>query len=1209
MRLYLYCLLYLGNLIFFSNLFAQHSNSVVDTNPSICFLEDFSSITTGNNNDPNNSGTTWNLNSNFSSGTKVYQAGGAIRLGTSSEIGSITSRILDDISGNTTLQFDVKGWTEIEGDILVSLGGTTHTISYSATMSSSFESKTLHFANVPINSTLTISTTRRRAFLDNIQLICNNFVGAHTDFYRSRQSGAWNDFHSWESSPTGVEGSFEPAFLIPNAQASSVKILPNHHININSQLVELTNLEIHGVLEISDNATYSVLGDEEIEVKIKNGGSFLVNSNGPDPNFQAKGLVETGGKLVAGPQMSGGTNFGNRYIGINTGFFSFEDASIIEWDTNLTILGSNTTIDRDFFRRTTESALPIFRIITKPAWSFGSSDENVLNCILEVIAPAEFGFRYPGNKTILGGIQGSGLVFQEFDSGNLLLGNAIHEPFLDGTIQLSIQNNKLKISNGLIIKELSAVQIMSNQNQQNDIIQRINGNIEIYGSLDIHNLRIENTEVGGISVHSNGTIKTRHTGGLFGPGSAIVEYAAGKLNLLDGSTVDYYADENQAISSLMNYYHLIFSGSGTKNPNSAISVHTNGSVTINDNAIVNFANHNLGLTTSNNTNFTMNGGRLIIGTGGTQPNMNGDYYLNGGVIEFTGNSAITIRVGNNFNPKKYQNMEISGTNIKAGTSNETGLTFHENGSFKVNDTAVFKVPNLNGFIGTTTSAIKNAEILSNLILEDYSTIEYNSDENSTQTISVLENGYGNLKLTGISTKIQNGKNLLVRNSTEILNGNLIIPTSTDEEMPYVLFAMNGINNIGGNIRFENNAILMQNSGVVNTGEIQMKRNAIVPSIQYNFWSSPVKNQSLYDLYPDIPTNRVMVYNTLTDFYTILPSSSNPTSNFGIGYSIKGSTTMEPNVTATFIGIPHNESIHSSENQIPLSTLGANYNLIGNPFPSNLDLVKLYEENPTQFYNDNTEDTPHYLFWDNTDNDDLIQQGPDYVNQNFALYNPSSMIGIAAPRFGPIGKRPNGIVKPGQGFIIRASESATHLQLSNEMRTIENQRGGEFSEYFRIDWNPDLFYLNLHSPSLQQMEIAIGYFEQAENSFERFDSQLPNPNASEYFFSTSSDEKQLVIHGKKLPFQKTHEIPIGLKISESGTCKIELSETKGIFENMPLFIWDEELKKSHDLQSESYIFSCHKGEFSNRFQIQFRKKNSRPIASDSFASLNLFELYN
>src|SRR5690606_4396109 len=112
----------------------------------------------------------------------------------------------------------------------------------------------------------------------------------------------------------------------------------------------------------------------------------------------------------------------------------------------------------------------------------------------------------------------------------------------------------------------------------------------------------------------------------------------------DGSTVEYYATENQIISSGKTYYHLIFSGSGTKEPENQTEVHDFGSITITGDPEVDYTNHNLGLTIINNTDFTMDGGRLILGTGGTQPRPGGTYTITSGEIEFTGNSNTSIRV-------------------------------------------------------------------------------------------------------------------------------------------------------------------------------------------------------------------------------------------------------------------------------------------------------------------------------------------------------------------------------------------------------------------------------------------------------------------------------------------------------------------------------------------------------------------------------------
>ncbi len=135
--------------------------------------EDFSSITTGDNTTTNGSNTAWNGNDNFPTVNKAYQAGGAVRIGTSSATGSITSKTLDLSvnGGNFSVSFDVKGWTTVEGNITVTVTGlTAQTVTYTATMSGSFENHVLNFTGGTANSTVTIATTAKRAFIDNVKV-------------------------------------------------------------------------------------------------------------------------------------------------------------------------------------------------------------------------------------------------------------------------------------------------------------------------------------------------------------------------------------------------------------------------------------------------------------------------------------------------------------------------------------------------------------------------------------------------------------------------------------------------------------------------------------------------------------------------------------------------------------------------------------------------------------------------------------------------------------------------------------------------------------------------------------------------------------------------------------------------------------------------------------------------------------------------------
>lgn len=135
--------------------------------------EDFSSANEGtNNNTSGPSNKSWK-NDKFPITTNTYQAGGTVKLGTSSKTGSITTKTLDLSSNNGIfyVTFDVKGWTTIEGDIKISLDGTEkETVEYSATINDAFETKTVEISGGTSNSTITIATTSKRAFIDNVKI-------------------------------------------------------------------------------------------------------------------------------------------------------------------------------------------------------------------------------------------------------------------------------------------------------------------------------------------------------------------------------------------------------------------------------------------------------------------------------------------------------------------------------------------------------------------------------------------------------------------------------------------------------------------------------------------------------------------------------------------------------------------------------------------------------------------------------------------------------------------------------------------------------------------------------------------------------------------------------------------------------------------------------------------------------------------------------
>lgn len=138
-------------------------------NGTQAFSEDFSSIITGDNTTTGGSGSAWTPNSNFTTVNRTYQAGGTVKIGSSSASGFVTTKSLDLSAGNYTVSFKVKGWTTIEGNLTVTpSGGTARTVRYTQTMNGTFETKSLFFSGGSANTTLTIATTAKRAFLDDI---------------------------------------------------------------------------------------------------------------------------------------------------------------------------------------------------------------------------------------------------------------------------------------------------------------------------------------------------------------------------------------------------------------------------------------------------------------------------------------------------------------------------------------------------------------------------------------------------------------------------------------------------------------------------------------------------------------------------------------------------------------------------------------------------------------------------------------------------------------------------------------------------------------------------------------------------------------------------------------------------------------------------------------------------------------------------------
>ena len=147
--------------------------TVIEGGGDFVFEEDFSSITTGDNTTSGGSASAWLGNTNFPVGglSRVFQAGGAVKLGANAGSGSMTTRPIETgfSSDTISVSFKVKGWTTVEGSIVVSVPGLpSQTVVYTNVMAGSFAEKVVTFSGVTNGSTVTFATTAKRAFIDDV---------------------------------------------------------------------------------------------------------------------------------------------------------------------------------------------------------------------------------------------------------------------------------------------------------------------------------------------------------------------------------------------------------------------------------------------------------------------------------------------------------------------------------------------------------------------------------------------------------------------------------------------------------------------------------------------------------------------------------------------------------------------------------------------------------------------------------------------------------------------------------------------------------------------------------------------------------------------------------------------------------------------------------------------------------------------------------
>lgn len=423
----------------------------------------------------------------------------------------------------------------------------------------------------------------------------------------------------------------------------------------------------------------------------------------------------------------------------------------------------------------------------------------------------------------------------------------------------------------------------------------------------------------------------------------------------------------------------------------------------------------------------------------------------------------------------------------------------------------------------------------------------------------------------------------------------------------------------GTLVVNNDAGLLQHYSVKNNiGNIRKYRyTEPMYRYDYTYWSSPLtvdSNYTLQMLSPQTLSDKFHSWNLATQSWDIIMNGTE-TMIPGKGYIIRAPQTFstnpsqtQPYLGAVFTGKPNNGNIN-------FSVVGSNsadpllekWNLIGNPYPSAIDIEKFLLQNNTLL------DGTVYLWTHTTPMNATFQ----YVSSDYAAYNLTGSTGTSPSIV------PTKYVASGQSFFVKGINPGTSSVLfTNKMRVC-----GLNNQFFRQEESQKhRIWLNLTNDQGAFSQTLVGYIENATNGIDwGYDGDQFGGNYVT-FYSIVNDKK-LSINGRALPFTNQDVIPLGYKTTLDGDLKISISNLDGQLTDENIYLEDKLLGIIHNLKTSDYNFTTVSGTFDDRFLLRYtnevllvthlvnpenykvyKDKNQNIIVSSSISDINQIKIF-
>ena len=400
--------------------------------------------------------------------------------------------------------------------------------------------------------------------------------------------------------------------------------------------------------------------------------------------------------------------------------------------------------------------------------------------------------------------------------------------------------------------------------------------------------------------------------------------------------------------------------------------------------------------------------------------------------------------------------------------------------------------------------------------------------------------------------LENGGSLLLKSNSNLTVENSII--SSQDPLDFIVEPRANLIQLAD----------VQNEGLVTIQELSqpMMRNDMTQ------WASPVTGQYIRQFSPGTLYNRFWVYNETTSLYkTIFTTNDSDDVVFnpakGVAIRLKHGVAEDYNEStlAEFKGVLNNGTY-----LVDVTKEYEGYNLIGNPYPS---AINLYGEHSV-FANPNISTvyiwTPYFKI-------NSSSFGNNYITIN--------RVGSTSPNADSDDVTQ---IAKGQGFFVKLIESTSvPFEFNNLMRSIEPT-----SLHFNTNTLHDRFWISLGKNNELVNRILIGYIDGGTNLVdEQYDAKSIEAGDN-YLYSLINQDKYS-IQGRQYPFDRMDQINLGLKVNQANEYVIRLEKVEGIFDaTQQVWLKDTITGKNHNLSLKDYVFWSEDGQFDNRFVIGYKE---------------------